>query len=142
MAVFDRLDRLTSRAVDRVNAIPFILTPWISTPNGRGRPEPGQPEIRGRGVFDDLAAEYGVQLGVRRSYREANDLRALQVGSDPQISIDIQYFAGRMPRQGDLVSLPTKPELPDYQVISAQPDGQSRVVLMLAGVPKDEEEQP
>ena len=138
MSVFDRLDRLTSRAVDRVNAIPFELTPLISTPNGRSRPDPDRSPVVGRGVFDDVAAEYGVQLGVRRSYREANDLRALQVGSDPQLSIDIRYFGDRLPRQGDLVRLPTKPELPDFQVISAQPDSQSRIVLMLVEIGEEQ----
>lgn len=145
MSVFDRLDRLASRAVDRVNATRFVLTPMRSTPNGRPAPDPGRTAVNGYGVFDDVAAEYGVQLGVRRSYREANDLRALQVGSDPQLSIDVRLFADTgMPRQGDIVIFPDKPMLPDHQVISAQPDSQSRVVLMLVAIEvnPEEEDQP
>lgn len=142
MSVFDRLDRMTSRAVDRVNATRFELRPTISTPNGRPSPDLSRPVVTGRGIFDDVAAEYGVQLGVRRSYREANDLRALQVGSDPQLSIDVSHFAGNMPRQGDLVTLLDWPERPEYQVISAQPDSQARIVLMLVSIePETEDEQ-
>lgn len=90
MALFDRLDRLTSRAVDRVNAIPFEFIPMSSTPNGRPTPDssrtalPSEAVPSPRGIFDYYSSEYGVQLGVRKSYREANDLRALQVGRDPQ----------------------------------------------------------
>ncbi len=35
MAMFDRMDKVISKAVDRVNAISFVFTPMESTPNGR-----------------------------------------------------------------------------------------------------------
>lgn len=133
MAIFDRLDKLTSRTVDRVNSIPFIFQPMHSSPNGRPAADLQRPVINGRGVFDYVEAEYGVQLGVRRSYREANDLRSLQSGRDPQLSIDRRYFAksSEEPRQGDEITFPTRPELPTFQIISAQRDGLSRMVLQL-----------
>lgn len=139
MAVFDRLDRLTSRAVDRVNAIPFEFTPMKSSPNGRPSADSARvalpsPEVPApRGIFDYYSTEYGVQLGVRKSYREANDLRALQVGRDPQLSVDRRYWpnADWEPKQGDVIRFPLNAELPDYQVISSQRDGLSRMVLML-----------
>jgi len=134
MSVFDRLDRMTSRAVDQVNSVRFLLIPRISTPNGRGTPDPNREEVLGRGIYDDVAAEYGVQLGVRRSYREANDLRALQVGSEPQLSVDIIHFPADKPRQGDVVKFPDRTDLPDFQVISAQPDGLNRIVLHLVQI--------
>lgn len=31
MAAFDRMDRVISKTVDRVNAIPFVFTPQAST---------------------------------------------------------------------------------------------------------------
>lgn len=150
MALFDRLDRMTSRAVDRVNAIPFVFTPMKSTPNGR----PGVDATRvslpivietepvlvtgpmPRGVFDYTPVEYGLQLGVRKSYREANDLRALQVGRDPQLSIDRKYWPSPdwEPRQGDVVQFPTRPDLPEFQVTSAQRDGLARMVLLLVQI--------
>ncbi|CCF19159.1 conserved protein of unknown function [Pseudorhizobium banfieldiae] len=147
MAIFDRLDRLTSRAVDTVNAIPFTFTPMKGTPNGRPGPDPdrvalpltvvvGGAEVPGpmpRGIFDYVSTEYGIQLGVRKSYREANDLRALQIGRDPQLSIDRKYWpsADWEPKQGDLISFPLNPDLPEFQVSSSQRDGLSRMVLML-----------
>lgn len=133
MSIFDRMDQVVSRTVDRVNSIPFILKPMSSTPNGRAGPDQQRPVINGRGVFDYVEAEYGVQLGVRRSYREANDLRSLQSGRDPQLSIDRRYFANGIeePRQGDEITFPTRPELPTFQIISAQRDGLSRMVLQL-----------
>ena len=142
MAFFDRLDRLTSRAVDRVNAIPFEFEPQSSTPNGRPGPDgtrialPSVAIPNPRGIFDYYSAEYGIQLGVRKSYREANDLRALQVGRDPQLSVDRKYWPSAQwePKQGDMIRFPLNAELPDYQVISSQRDGMSRMVLMLAQV--------
>ena len=139
MSVFDRLDRLTSRAVDRVSAIPFEFVPMKSTPNGRAGADssrtalPSMAVPNPRGIFDYYSAEYGIQLGVRKSYREANDLRALQVGRDPQLSVDRRYWpsADWEPKQGDLIRFPEHPEYPDFQVISSQRDGLARMVLML-----------
>jgi len=140
MAAFDRLDRLVSRAVDRLNAIPFTLKPQYSTPNGRPGDDPARPRMEIKGIFDFITVEYGVQLGVRRSYREANDLRALQVGADPQLSIDVLYFKGaELPRQGDMIEFTENPELPEFQVISAQPDGLSRIVLKMGKIGESEE---
>lgn len=136
MAMFDRMDRVVSRTVDRVNAIPFEFIPMRSTPNGRPRPDPSRPAITGKGVFDYISVEYGIQLGVRRSYREANDLRSLQSGRDPRLSIDRRWFPVGIeePRQGDVVRFPTRPELPEFQVISAQRDGMARMELELVQI--------
>ncbi|MDQ0422295.1 hypothetical protein J2045_003343 [Peteryoungia aggregata LMG 23059] len=134
MAIFDRLDRMLSRTVDRTNAISFELTPYVSTPNGRPMPDPNRQVIRGKGIFDYFSTEFGIQLGVRKSYREANDLRSLHAGRDPQLSVDRIYFpiGVQEPKQGDIVSFPDRPELPEFDVTSAQRDGMSRLVLMLA----------
>ena len=132
MSVFDRLDRLASRTVDRVNKIRFILTPMVRSPNGRPSADPGREAVDGYGIFDSLSVEFGLQLGVRKSYREGNDLRTNQVGRDPQISIDRRYFpSGWIPKQGDVVSFPDNDDLPDFDVVSSEPDGLSRVVLKL-----------
>lgn len=132
MGIFSRLDRTASRTVDRVNAIRFTLLPQASTPNGRPGPDPTRHEVTGRGVFDYVATEQGLQLGVRKSYREANDLRALQTGRDPQLSVDRRYFGSEEPKQGDIVVFPDNPELPSFDVMSVPRDGLSRLVLMLS----------
>ncbi|MDA5627781.1 MULTISPECIES: hypothetical protein [Agrobacterium] len=136
MALFNRLDKLTSRAVDGVNATRFVLTPMKSTPNGRPSADPSRKVIRGRGIFDYVEMEYGVQLGVRKSYREGNDLRSVQSGRDPQLSVDMIYFPGvdEAALQGDLVSFPDEPHLPDFQVTKAQRDGMSRIRLDLVQI--------
>ncbi len=130
--MFDRLDRLASRAVDRVNKIRFILTPMKRTPNGRPSEDPERAPVDGDGIFDSLSVEFGLQLGVRKSYREGNDLRTNQIGRDPQISVDRRYFsAGWIPKQGDVVSFPDSDDLPDFDVVTSEPDGLSRIVLKL-----------
>lgn len=133
MAIFERMDRLVSRTVDRVNAIPFVLAPISKTPNGRGGHDPHRKVVTGYGVLSYMAAEFGVQLGVRRSYREANDLRAIQSGREPELSVDRRYFCGveNEPRQDDIVTFPTKPDLPDFQVVGVRRDGLARLVLVL-----------
>lgn len=136
MALFNRLDKLTSRAVDGVNATRFVLTPMKSTPNGRPSADPNRKVILGRGIFDYVEMEYGVQLGVRKSYREGNDLRSVQSGRDPQLSVDMIYFPGvdEAALQGDLVSFPDESHLPDFQVTKAQRDGMSRIRLDLVQI--------
>lgn len=134
MAIFDRLDRMTSRAVDTINAIRFELTPMASSPNGRPNLDPTRNVVRGKGVFGYVSTEFGIQLGVRKSYREANDLRSLQTGRDPVLSVDRKWFpiGTQEPRQGDLVAFPDNPELPTFDVIAAARDGLSRLELQLA----------
>ena len=82
MSIFDRLDRVASRTVDRINKIRIVVTPWKTTPNGRGAQDPDRTVVTCKGIFDYVSIEHGLELGVRKSYREANDLRALQVGRD------------------------------------------------------------
>ncbi|MCO5730085.1 hypothetical protein [Rhizobium sp. SSA_523] len=136
MSVFNRLDRMTSRAVDAVNSTRFVLTPMKSTPNGRGAVDPNRKVVRGKGIFDYVEMEYGVQLGVRKSYREGNDLRSVQSGRDPQLSVDMIYFPGvdETALQGDVIAFPDEPNLPDFQVSKAQRDGMNRIRLDLVQI--------
>lgn len=136
MSIFERLDKVVSRYADRVNAIPFEFTPMSSTPNGRYKQDTTREVVCGYGIFEYLSQEYGVQLGVRKSYREANDLRALQTGRDPQLSVDRSYFpiGIQEPKQGDHIRFLNRPELPEFQVISSQRDGLARLVLMLVQI--------
>lgn len=136
MALFNRLDRLTSRAVDAVNATRFVLTPMRSTPNGRAQRDPDRDIIDARGIFDYVEMEYGVQLGVRKSYREGNDLRSVQSGRDPRLSVDRRVFGSLAEEalQGDVIQFPDDPDLPDFQVAKAHRDGLSRMVLDLVQI--------
>lgn len=133
MSIFDRLDKMTSRAVDRTNSIRFIMTPMKRPPNGRPVQDMDRSVIDKTGIFDYVAVENGIELGVRRTYREGNDLRALQVGREPLLSIDRTAFPELKdePRQGDVISFPDKVELPNFSVVSSQRDGLSRLSVLL-----------
>ncbi len=141
---FDRLERMASRTVDWLNAEEFTIIPMRKAINGRPDRDPTRPIIDGKGVFEFVSVESGLQLGVRKSYREANDLRALQVGRSPILSVDRRIFndlAGdpienAIVRQGDFVSFPKAENLPDFDVVSAQPDGHSRIVIKLVSLGK------
>ena len=133
VGIFDRLDRMASKTVDAINRIKFVLTPMTSTPNGRPSVDSARPIVEGLGIFDYVEADYGIELGVRKSYREANDLRALQTGREPQLSVDRRYFPtlADEPRQGARVVFPSRPDLPPFEVVSVKRDGMSRLAITL-----------
>ena len=128
MGVFDRLDQMASRTVDAINQIPFVFTPMKSSPNGRPKPDEDREVIDGFGVFDYVDAEHGIELGVRKSYPGANDLRALQTGREPLLSVDRKYFPllTDEPKQGDIVEFPSRTDLPRFEAVSVKRDGMSR----------------
>ena len=134
MGIFDRLDQVVSRTVDAINEITFVFTPMAATPNGRSKPDASRSAIEdGKGVFDYIETEYGIELGVRKSYREANDLRALQTGREAFLSVDRAYFptVADEPQQGDIFEFPEKPDLPRFEVVSVRRDGMSRLSIRL-----------
>ncbi|MBN9308726.1 MAG: hypothetical protein J0I99_00720 [Devosia sp.] len=141
MSAFKRLDKMVSNAVDRVNKERFRWIPMRDSadPNGRRRADLDRAMRDDLwGIFDYTSAEYGLELGVRKSYREANDLRAVSVGRKPVISIDRKYFPDPLlePRQGDLIEMlnddgTPQADLPQFEVMDNQRDGQSRMELRL-----------
>lgn len=133
MGVFDRLDKMVTRTVDTINEIAFIFTPMTGTPNGRPTYDTNRPIVEAFGIFDYVDAQYGIELGVRKSYREANDLRALQTGREPLLSLDRKYFPqlADEPRQGDRFEFPSRPDLPKFEVVSVMRDGMSRLSVRL-----------
>lgn len=129
----DLVDELVDPIVDEHFGEDILLMPQQRSPNGRGGDDPDRPQMTVTAVFFYPSAEFGIELGVRRSYREANDLRALQVGREAQITLKRSYFTSVAvePRQGDYVRFLTRPELPDFEVASAQRDGITRIILKL-----------
>ena len=137
MTPFDRLDRMASRSVDWMNATTFVLTPMKRPPNGRPVRDTDRPQVEGRAVFDLRKGNSALQLGDRKS-TAGNDFRIV-VGDDvPTISIDRRAFDNvdgdpiedALVRQGDEVEIDGK----TYQVVSAQPDGHSRITCKLTKV--------
>ena len=131
MSIFDRLDQITSRAVDALNSESFTLSPMVRTPNGRSTADAERPVVTGRGIFDLHGDDLPLELGNRD--RSGNDLRTLLNDPTPILSIDRSYFPtpAQEPRQGDLVEFPGRSDLGAFAVVRAQRDGLSRVVLRL-----------
>lgn len=128
MALFDRLDRITSRAVDHAFAAEFWILPQSTRPNGRAIPDPDRETIVGKGVLDEEPVHSPIETGNRD--RAGNDFRSLVNGYDFQLSVDrTRYPAIDKARQGDRVTLD---DTRKFRVVSVQRDGLSRVVLVLS----------
>lgn len=127
MSVFDRLDRLTSRQVDRTFAVGAYITAMTSTPNGRAVFDTSRGEIIVKGVFDAMSAPTGIEIDSRD--RVGNDLLTMVNGERDTFSVDVaRYPAAKDVRQGDFLTLD---DARRFQVHSVQPDGLSRSVLVL-----------
>lgn len=127
------MQKLVEPAIDEVFAEPIVITPRRSTPNGRGMQDPTRQVVTVQGVFTNPSKQLGIQLGVRKSYREANDLRALSMAREPYISVDRKHFTGLIgePRQGDRIRLPNRPDHPEYEVMTVERDGITRLRMKL-----------
>jgi hypothetical protein len=130
MGIFDRLDRIASRTADRTMSDPFVITPMKSSPNGKPERDFERAEIQARGVFSTEPSPAGVQIGERKPSPQNNDLRSLVRGNEVVLSCERSQFP-EMPRQGDMVSWPTRTDRKQMMVSSVRPDGQGRVELVL-----------
>lgn len=127
MAIFDRLDRMTSRQCDRTFAVSAVIDGRRSSPNGRPQPDPERREILVKGILDEVAAYAEIEEGKRD--RTGNDLRTLVHGADFQFSVDTQrYPAAASAKQGDLLTLD---DARRFEIASVRPDGLSRRVFSL-----------
>ncbi len=127
MAIFDRLDRMTSSQVDRMFSVSAVIDGMQSTPNGRPQPDPERREIHVRGIFDQAPAYAEIEQGKRD--RTGNDLRALVSGADFQFSVDVKrYPAAASAKQGDALTLD---DARKFRISSVRPDGLSRTVFVL-----------
>jgi hypothetical protein len=129
MSVFDRLDRLTSRAVDRVYAQTFVCRPMIATPNGRAAVDITRSEWEGNGVFEEAPAFHAIEIGNRN--RSGNDFRSLATGASFELSVDLQrYRAADATRQGDSIEIGDR----CFEVSEVQRDRKARIVFGLIKV--------
>ncbi|KZL17688.1 hypothetical protein PsAD2_03025 [Pseudovibrio axinellae] len=112
----------------------FKITPMSDeTTNSRAKPDPNRAVVVGRCPFIYAAKEFGMQLGVRKTYREANDFRAISIGSAPFASVAAHYFENleTHPEQGDIFEITSKPEFPKFKILDVQPDGMERIEMRL-----------
>lgn len=131
-SLFDSYDKIAGDAVDKLNAELFILTPMKRSANGRSMPDASRSVVQGEGVFSNASIDRPLQFGNRR-FRGSNDLRMLQTGRQPKLNVSREWFPEAMPKQGDRVEFEDELE-PRYEVVSVQPDGHSRMNLMLVAV--------
>lgn len=127
MALFDRLDRMTSRTCDRQFAVGAIVDCMAATPNGRPMPDSTRGEIHLKGIFDQTDEYAAVERGPRN--RQGNELQTLVTGQKYQLSVDVsRYPAAKTIKQGDRLTLD---DARRFDVVSVQPDGTTRAVLIL-----------
>lgn len=147
MSLFHRLDEVASRANDKINSQWVRIVPKSDSvnPNAKRTADPKRQVQDVEGIFEYNSIEFGMELGVRKSYREANDLRNVSVGRTPDLSIDRRWFADKdsEPRQGDQIYmlketyvlgelvLELDTSYPPYEVMDNQRDGLARSLLRL-----------
>ncbi len=127
MSIFSRMDRVTSRAVDRTFSIRFVVHPGKATPNGRPGPDPDRPTWHGKGVLEEAPAYDAIEIGKRD--RSGNDLSTLHAGTVFELSVDRHRYpqAGEA-RQRDRIQFD---DLRKFEIASVRPDGMARTVLQL-----------
>lgn len=127
MPIFDRLDRMTSRQVDRMYAVRAYLQPMTKSPNGRSVLDPNRSNFDLKGVFDQLPAYDAIETGKRE--RSGNDLHTISTGMSYSFSFDVvKYPFASDIRQHDALSLDNGRR---FDVISVERDGLSRAVFRL-----------
>ena len=135
MNPFQRAERMASRAVDKMNAQPFVLIPMLWPVNGRGHQDKNRPVTTGKGVLDYKNEYLGLEIGNRHPTSKRNDFRTAVYGSIPSFSVDRRVFddingdtvEDAVIRQGDYLEIDGK----TFQVSSARPDGHSRISCTL-----------
>lgn len=126
MSVFDRLDRLTSRAADRVYARVYVCRPMTATANGRAAPDTARPAWEATGIYDEEPAFHAIEAESRN--RSGNDFRTLATGQSHELSVDrTRYPAASTTRQGDQIELGER----KFTVAEVQADGMGRIIFGL-----------
>ncbi len=127
MAIFDRLDRLTSAQCDRMFAVRAVIDGMQSKPNSRPQPDPERREIHIKGIMDEVPAYAAIEQGKRDG--SGNAFQTLVHGASFTFSVDInRYPAAASAKQNDLITLD---DARKFRISSVRPDGLSRAVFVL-----------
>ncbi|WP_430250427.1 hypothetical protein [Neorhizobium sp. DAR64860/K0K1] len=128
MSLFDRLDRMTSRQADRIYSVSAVIDAITRSPNGRPAADAARGKIRIRGILDSADEFAAIEAGARD--RTGSDFRTMVAGQRFQFSVDTaRYPAAKNARQGDRLTLD---DARRFDIASASPDGQSRIIYQLA----------
>lgn len=128
MSIFDRMDRVTSRVVDRTHAVAFELQPVLKTPNGRPITDAYRSLWFGKGIFEENPQDVPVEIG--RRDRAGSNIQTLVTGQRFDLSVDHRsYVEASSIKQGDRISL--RADGRSFEVVEIKPDGLSRIVFGL-----------
>ena len=118
--------------VDQHFGEPIIITPMVSTANGRRTVDPDRTVVRCTGIFTRRPHRPSIEQGNRSAGgRGANQMHSIVQGSKPKLSVPDSVFApGARPRQGDQVDVAGE----RYEIVSASHDGTSRFILQLIAI--------
>lgn len=131
MSIFDRLDRMTSRTVDRVHAKEFECRPALRSPNGRPIADPDRAIWSGRGVVDENPQDVPVEIG--RRDRAGNSMQTLVTGHAYELSVDRSVYTQAISvKQGDRIAIAG--DTRSFQVVEIKADGLSRIVFGLVEI--------
>ncbi|QVQ38162.1 hypothetical protein KHQ08_09355 [Pseudochrobactrum algeriensis] len=127
MSIFDRMDRVTSRVVDRTHAVAFELQPVLKTPNGRPITDAYRSLWFGKGIFEENPQDVPVEIG--RRDRAGNNIQTLVTGQRFELSVDRRsYVEASAIKQGDRILMT---DSRSFEVVEIKPDGLSRIVFGL-----------
>lgn len=130
MSMFDRMDRIISRTVDRTFSVRFHCDPMTSTPNSRRKPDSQRASWEGKGILDENPVPAGIEIGKRD--RRGNDLHTLVSGNALELSVDRHRFPeAATARQGDEIVLD---DMRRCRIASVKPDGLARIVFVLTQI--------
>lgn len=127
MSIFDRMDRLTSRACDSTFSARFHCDPMTSSPNGRPARDARREPWEAKGIVDENPQDAGVEIGKRD--RRGNDLHSLVNGQTVELSVDRYRFpAAATTKQGDQIVLD---DMRRFRIAETRPDGMARIVFQM-----------
>ncbi|GHB34056.1 hypothetical protein GCM10007094_23860 [Pseudovibrio japonicus] len=133
--MFEDLVQMASDTIDDIMSDgAFMIYPRSkANVNAQLRADQSRQEHRGEQcILCFQSQEFGIELGVRKTYRESNDFRTVSVGRELYLSVDATHLPDYEVKQGDLVELLDKPGLGRMEILDQQPDGKSRTLFRLS----------
>lgn len=127
MAIFDRLDRMASKQIDRQFGVRASLVPMTKSPNGRAAPDTSRPSLYIKGVLDETPTTDSIEIAKRE--RTGNDFKTLRSGNRYEFSFDrVRFPYLDQIKQGDVLQLD---DLRRFEIVSVERDGLSRAFARL-----------
>lgn len=136
MPAFDRLSRVTGKAVDRLYGEPVIIIGRIDSQYSARAVDASRSQVETRGVFAD-----GPDIDDIGGQRSGNSLPGATRFSNGAVSIQIMAADAAvlawLPRKGDLVRLTSRAGSPAYSIVDVRPldHGDLYIILVRENTP-------